>query len=113
MTTRRLLSLAAFLALPLVAQAQGPSAEDVQAQLKKYQDERTAAIEKKFPATALERADEQAKRADEALKAGNTASAARFVKEARWLVPYVPTDLPPNVDRVLGIARMRHGDVVN
>ena len=113
MTTRRLLSLAAFLALPLVTQAQGPSAEDVQAQLKKYQEERTAAIEKKFPATALERADEQAKRADESLKAGNTASAARFVKEARWLVPYVPTDLPPNVDRVLGIARMRHGDVVN
>ena len=40
-------------------------------------------------------------------------AAARFIKEARWLVPYVPTDLPPNVERVLGIARMRHGDVVN
>ena len=72
MTTRRLLTLAALIALPLAGQAQGPSAEEVQALQKKYQEERAAALEKKFPATALERADEQAKRADEALKAGNT-----------------------------------------
>lgn len=115
MTVRRLLALAAIFALPFAARAQAPAptAEEVQAAQAKYQEERTAAVEKKFPAAALERADEQAKRADEALKAGNTVLAARLLKEARWLVPYVPTDLPPNVDRVLGIARMRHGDVVN
>lgn len=116
MTLSRFLS-ASIVAIGLagfaVAQDKGPSAEEVQAQQKKYQDERAAALEKKFPATALERSDEQAKRAEEALKAGNTATAAKFIREARWLVPYVPTDLPPNVDRVLGIARMRHGDIVN
>jgi WD40 repeat protein len=114
MTLRRLFTLVALAALPLaaVAQDKGPTAEEVQALQKKYQDERAAALEKKFPATALERADEQIKRADDALKAGHTAVAARFVREARWLIPYVPTDLPPHVDRVLGIARMRHGDIV-
>src|SRR4051812_7405687 len=115
MTVRRLLPLALLAALPLVARAQAtaPTADEVQALQKKYQEERAAAVEKKFPPAALERADEQVRRADEALKAGNTVAAARLVREARWLVPYVPTDLPPNVDRVLGIARMRHGDGVN
>lgn len=95
-----------------LGQDKPPTSDEIQSQIKKFQDERAAALEKKFPATALERADEQAKRADEALKAGNPIAAARFIKEARWLVPYVPTDLPQNVDRVLGIARMRHGDIV-
>jgi WD40 repeat protein len=115
MTLRRLFPLAALLVLPLAARAEGPppSAEEIAALQKKYQEERAAAVEKKFPEAALGSADEQAKRADEALKAGNTVAAARFIKEARWLVPYVPTDLPPHVERVLGIARMRHGDVVN
>ena len=74
MTLRRpftafFLTLAAF---GLVARGQDkpPPAEDVQALQKKYQEERAAALEKKFPATALERADEQARRAEEALKDG-------------------------------------------
>ena len=96
MTFRRLLP-AALVVINLgfaTAQDKAPPAEEVQALQKKYQEERAAALEKKFPASALERADEQAKRAEEALKAGNTVAAARFMKEARWLVPYVPTDLP-------------------
>ena len=97
----------------VVAQDKPPSADDVQALEKKFQVERAAALEKQFPAKALVRSDELAKQANTALAEGNTAAAAKFIKEARWLVPYVPTDLPPNVDRVLGIARMRHGDVVN
>src|SRR5947209_12875811 len=99
MTFRRLLSLAVLTALPLGVRAQGmaPTAQEVDALQKKYREERAAAVDKKFPASALERADEQAKRAEQALKDGNTAAAARFIKEARWLVPYVPTDLPPNV----------------
>src|SRR3954471_16504862 len=105
------LILAAFSSFAM-AQDKPPTAEDVQALQTKFSEERAAAIEKKFPASALERADELAKRAEEAVKAGNTAAASQFLREARWLVPYVPTDLPPNVDRVLGIARMRHGDVV-
>jgi WD40 repeat protein len=113
MTFRRPLSVfltaLGVVALSVRAQDQPPAAEEVQALQKKYQEERAEALEKKFPANTLERADEQAKRADEALKAGNTLAAARLLKEARWLVPYVPTDLPPHVDRVLGISRMRHG----
>ena len=107
-----LLSALTLVGLAAQAQDKPPPAEDIQALQKKYQEERAAALEKKFPATAMERSDEQAKRAEEALKAGNTVAAARFIREARWLVPYVPPDLPPNVDRVLGIARMRHGDYV-
>jgi WD40 repeat protein len=117
MTFRRPLS-AFFVALGMAAPSvpaqdqPPPTAEEVQALQKKYQDERAEALAKKFPASTLERADEQAKRADEALQAGNTLVAARLLKEARWLVPYVPTDLPPHVDRVLGIARMRHSNDV-
>jgi WD40 repeat protein len=103
------LALLPLFVLTLQAQDKPPTSEDVQALQKKFQEERAAALEKKFPAAALERADGQAKRAEEALKAGNAAEAAKFIREARWMVPYVPTDLPPHVDRVLGIARMRHG----
>jgi len=111
MTARRLLPLALLPVFVFAVRAQdkAPTTEEVQAFQKKFQEERAAALEKKFPAAALERADGQAKRAEEALKAGNAAEAARFIREARWLVPYVPSDLPPHVDRVLGIARMRHG----
>jgi WD40 repeat protein len=116
MTFRRPLSAfvlsVAVVALSVRAQDMPPSAEDVQALQKKYQEERAAALEKKFPPEAVERSDAQVKRAEEALKAGNTTAAARFLKEARWLVPYVPADLPPHVERVLGIARMRHGSGV-
>ncbi len=96
-----------------IAQDKPPTAEDVQTLQKKFSEERSAALEKKFPATSLVAADEQAKRAEEAAKGGNLPGALRMMRDARWMVPYVPTDLPPNVDRVLGIARMRHGDIVN
>lgn len=114
MTFRRLLSVAILVVVPsaLFAEDKAPTAAQVQELQKKYQEERAAAVEKKFPPSALERADEQAERAAAALKEGDTTAAARLLKEARWLVPYVPTHLPPHVDRVLGIARMRHGDAV-
>lgn len=98
--------------VPGLAQETPPKVEDVQALKAKFDAERADALQKKFPPATLERADEQAKRAEEALKAGTTATAARNYREARWLIPYVPADLPPNVERVLGIARMRHGDVI-
>lgn len=115
MTLSRFLSLgfaSLLFSSATLAQDKAPTADEVQVLQKKFQEERAAALEKKFPATALERADDQAKRAEEAIKSGNTIAAVRFIREARWLIPYVPTDLPPNVDRVLGIARMRHGDHV-
>src|SRR5436190_10652630 len=98
--------------LPLLAQDKQPTAEEIQALKAKFDAERADALTKKFPVISLERADEQAKRAEEAFKAGTPHAAARFYREARWLIPYVPTDLPPHVERVLGIARMRHGDII-
>ena len=100
---------AAILATGLPAQESSPDVAGLKA---KFLAERADALEKKFPATSLERADEQAKRAEEAVKTGTSAAAAKLYREARWLIPYVPNNLPPHVDRVLGIARMRHGDIV-
>src|SRR5205823_7011890 len=57
------LAVLAFAAFGSRAQDKPPPAEEVQALEKKYQEERATALEKKFPASALERADEQAKRA--------------------------------------------------
>src|SRR5262245_42146488 len=84
MTLRRPVSAAiavlAITSLASRAQDKPPPAEEIQALQKKYQEERATALEKKFPANALERADEQAKRAEEALKAGNNVAAARFIR---------------------------------
>jgi WD40 repeat protein len=100
----------------LMAMAAGigssPAQEKVADWKAKYTQERAEAVEKKFPLSSLEKADELAKRADTLAQAGNEAKAISLYREARWLVPYVPTNLPPNVDRVLGISRMRHGDQV-
>ncbi len=114
MTSRFLACLLVFAAGSAFARegSPTPSAADVQALLQKFQAERAEAVEKKFPANSLDRADEQAKRADELLKSGNLPAAAKLAREARWLIPYVPNDLPPHVERVLGIARMRHGNRV-
>src|SRR5215207_3657145 len=109
---RAVLATLALTTTGLLAQPAAPSPVAVEDLLKRYAAERAEAVEKKFPASSLERADEQVKRAQEALKAGNAAAAAKLAREARWLLPYVPSDLPANVERVLGIARMRHGDGV-
>lgn len=106
----RFLTFTALLSLALPAIGQDNAS--VQALLDKFKAERAEAIDKKFPASSLERADEHAMRAAEALQLGNLPVAAKLAREARWLVPYVPGDLPPFVERVLGIARMRHGDEV-
>lgn len=114
MTSRFLAGLAtlALVLAPAAAQEKAASAADVRDLVKRYAAERAEALEKKFPPSSLERADEQLKRAEEALKAGNALGAAKLAREARWLLPYVPADLPPNVERILGIARLRHGEEV-
>ncbi|WP_020474114.1 WD40 repeat domain-containing protein [Zavarzinella formosa] len=111
MNRHRLLHLAlalfgAMLVGPLFAQSKTDDPAGLKA---KFQQERADALAKKFPESSLLAADELASRAETALKGGNTANSLKFYRQARWLIPYVPADLPPNVDRVLGIARMRHG----
>jgi WD40 repeat protein len=90
-----------------------PSAEEVKALQTSFQAERDAAIKAKFTPDALTRADELAKRAEKALTASDLRTAARFFRDARWQVPYLPPGLPDHVARVLGESRMRHADRVN
>src|SRR4051812_48230473 len=107
--TRLLLSL--LLAAPLAAQ-DAPPADQARAVLEKFRAERAESA-KHFPPADLAAADELAARADAALKAENPAAAARLARDARWQLPFVPPNLPPHVARVLGVARLRHGDRVN
>lgn len=79
----------------------------------KFQAERAEAIAKKFPESSLTAADELAKRAETSMNSKDVDFAVKCYRQARWLVPYVPADLPPNVDRVLGISRLRHGAEIN
>jgi WD40 repeat protein len=88
------------------------SADDVKAVQAKYQLEKKAALEQKFPPAALALADELAKRGDAALAAGSLRPAIRAYREARWQIPYMPPDLPKHISRIYGNPRMRHGDSV-
>ena len=87
-----------------------PSAKDL---LGKFQAEREQALKAKFPLSSLARADDLAKRAAAALKADHEKAAIRYLRDARWQLPYLPAGLPPHVLRVLGESRMRHVGRVN
>jgi WD40 repeat protein len=111
-----LLVLAGVVAAPLAAadpSAPAPTADDVTALRKQFQTEREQAVKAKFPADSLVRADEFVKRADEAEKAKNYKAALRYLRDARWQLPYLPPGLPNHITRVLGESRMRHADRVN
>src|SRR5262245_21311059 len=117
-----LFALTAVLAVPLaIAQPEpkpepaptGPTADDVKVLKEKFQTERDQAVKAKFPPDTLTKADELAKRAEEALKTENFKVAARNYRDARWQLPYLPPGLPTHVTRVLGESRMRHADRVN
>lgn len=97
--------------LPAFAQAPIP-ADSVKADIGKFKEERTDA-EKTFTKAELAAADEQAAKAEAALAAGNTDQASRLITDARWQLPVQQKNLPENVSRILGAARLRHGDRVN
>ncbi len=88
-------------------------ASDPQQLLEKFRSEREQAVRAKFPPETLARADELARRGEAALKANNLAAAARYLRDARWQLPYLPPGLPAHVLRVLGESRVRHADRVN
>lgn len=110
---RSLLGVLALVVACLPALAQGPfSADAVKADLGKFKEERADA-EKTFTKAELAAADEQAAKAEAALAAGNTDQASRLITDARWQLPVQQKNLPQNVSRILGAARLRHGDRVN
>ena len=90
-----------------------PTADEVKALAERFRAEREEATKGKFPAESLARADDLVKRAEVALKADNFKTAARYYRDARWQLPFLPANLPPHVSRVFGESRMRHADRVN
>lgn len=109
---RSLLGVLALAVACLPAFAQAPTADAVKAGIAKFKEERADA-EKTFTKDELAAADEQATKAEAALTAGNTEQASRLITDARWQLPVQQKNLPENVTRVLGAARLRHGDRVN
>lgn len=105
--------LSVALAVPFAGAQPAPTADDVKALRDTFQSEREAALEAKFPADTLAKADELAARAAEAAKADNFKAALRHLRDARWQLPYLPPGLPAHVSRVLGVARMRQTDRIN
>ncbi|MCX7665212.1 MAG: hypothetical protein N2112_06680 [Gemmataceae bacterium] len=110
---RQLMCLGLLL-VPLIAwsQSKGPNESDIKEAIEKFKIERTEAA-KKFSPDSIKPADETIKKAEEALKDGSLKDAARLTREARWQLPYVPSDLPENVERVIGLNRMRHNAKAN
>jgi WD40 repeat protein len=88
-------------------------APDVASVAERFAAERAAAEKAGFPAGRLAPADDLAQKAAAALKAGNARGAARYFRDARWQLPYLPAGLPPHVVRVLGESRVRHPARVN
>jgi WD40 repeat protein len=101
------------LLFPLLAAEPVQTAADIQSLKEKYQAEREQAVKAKFPAATLERADELAQRGEAASKAAQFKVAARYYRDARWQLPYLPKGLPEHVVRVFGESRIRHADRIN
>jgi WD40 repeat protein len=109
----RALVLGALFAALIVPLAQAQPAPDAKGLQKKFQAEREQAVKARFPTESLARADDLAKRGEAALTADNAKAAARYFRDARWQLPYLPAGLPEHVVRVFGESRMRHVDRVN
>ncbi len=107
MLTRLVCLSLLFIPMVALSQSKGPSETEVKDGIEKFKTERTEAA-KKFSADSLKRSEETIKRAEDALKDGSLKEAFRLAREARWQLPYVPSDLPENVERVIGLNRMRH-----
>jgi WD40 repeat protein len=92
---------------------QEPISQSVQQWQSQYQRERDEARQQGWGQAALQAAEEWAERAQAAMQAGRTDLAIRYWREARWRLPYLPADMPPHVQRVLLLSRLRHGDRIN
>src|SRR5581483_5062623 len=88
--------------------------DDVRALQAKYRAERDRVTRdgtaQRFPAVLLERAEEMAKKGDDALAGGRLAQAREAFRQARWQLPYQTKAVPPHVARILGSLRLRHSN---
>ena len=90
-----------------------PSVEQVREVQTKFNGERNAVvakgIAKRFLPSFLERADEIAKRGEQALGENRLLQASEAFRQARWQLPYQSPQVPAqHVARVLGNLRLRH-----
>ncbi len=103
----------------LSVQADAPplTAEQVQQIQAKYRAERDEAakskIADKFAPEAMQRAEQLAKKGDAALAANRLMEASDAFREARWLLPALPSPFPEHVARVFGNPRLRHADRID
>jgi WD40 repeat protein len=112
LTTLALVALCGALSAQPEPKMTASKEPDAKLLLEKFKAEREAAVKAKFTPESLARAVELVKRGEAALAAGDP-KAARYFRDARWQVPYLPANLPPHVTRVFGESRMRHADRVN
>src|SRR5207245_1421030 len=94
-----------------------PSPWEVVRQLQlQYRAERDLAQESgvlgKFPPLLRQRAEQMARKADDALAGGRIMEARLAFQEARWLLPNVPPGFPEHVARVFGSSKLRHPSYV-
>ena len=92
-----------------------PSTAEVKQLQAKFRGERERLAtpwDKMFLADLLTRAEYLAKRGDDALANGRLLQASVAFRQARWQLPYLPTDFPSKVSRVFGNLRLRHTNEV-
>src|SRR5205823_269062 len=77
-----------------------------------YRSERDAAeasgVLAQFAPLLRQRAEQMAKKGDEALAAGRLMEARLAFHEARWLLPSLPAGFPAHVARIFGTNKLRH-----
>ncbi|MSU77984.1 MAG: WD40 repeat domain-containing protein [Gemmataceae bacterium] len=114
--TRHLITamvIGAFAIPPLHGQpTKAPNADDVKALQAKFGAERDvvvkAGIAKKYLPAIMDKADELAKKSEEALAGGRLSQATEAIRQARWQLPYQPNGVPDHVARIIGNLRLRH-----
>ena len=86
--------------------------EEAKALIDKYRKEREEVVksgaDKKLSTELLGKADAIAKEAESAFGVERFAEAREAMHRARWLLPTLPTNLPENLERVLGVFKLRH-----
>jgi WD40 repeat protein len=120
MTMRGSFSLIAFLLslTPLAAQpTKIPTADEVKALQAKYNEEREIVVKngiaKRFIPAIMEKAEELAKKSNDALASGRLLQATEAIRQARWQLPYQPIGVPEHVSRIIGNLRLRHSREIN
>jgi WD40 repeat protein len=86
-----------------------PKPEGIEELRRLFETERQGAVRSGFDPSTIEVADKFANQAKNAVELKQEESARRYLREARWSLPYRPAGYPENVKALLGSTRMKHG----